>query len=190
MLTQMLGFLVDTIFSFFVFMLLARFHFQWLRVPFRNSLGQFILTVTSWMVMPTRRVVPSLAGFDLASLLLALLLQAGALALQALLRGADLGIAPGSSTALFLLVAAADLLRYSVYLLIFALIVQAVLSWTNPGSPLMGYFEAVVSPFLRPIRRLVPLIANFDLSPLVLLVILQVLLIPLNHLRGAIPGLL
>ena len=66
---------------------------------------------------------------------------------------------------------------------------QAVLSWTNPHSPLGGIFDAMVAPFLRPIRRFVPPISNIDLSPLVLLVILQVLLIPLAYGRAQVAGL-
>jgi YggT family protein len=71
MLAQIGIFLVETVTGFFVIMLLARFHFQWLRVPFRNPAGEFVLATTSWMVVPARRVVPGLAGLDLASLLLA-----------------------------------------------------------------------------------------------------------------------
>jgi YggT family protein len=186
MLSQILQFLIDTVSGFFVILLLARFHFQWLRVPFRNQVGQFLLTITNWMVLPARRIVPSAGGFDLATLLLALLVQALTLWCVAALRG----VMPDSGAALggLLAVSAFDLLRYSIHILIFALIVQAVLSWTNPGSPMLGYFDVVVSPFLRPLRRFVPLVANFDLSPLVLLVILQVLLIPLAYARGMVAG--
>ena len=82
-----------------------------------------------------------------------------------------------------------DLLRFSLYILIFALIVQAVLSWTNPYSPMASMFDAMMRPFLRPIRRFVPPISNIDLSPLVLLVLLQVLLIPLAYGRVLVAGL-
>ena len=71
----------------------------------------------------------------------------------------------------------------------FALIVQAVLSWVNPYSPVAPVFDALTRPFLRPIRRFVPPLGNVDLSPLVLIVALQVLLIPLAHLRGLAAGL-
>lgn len=68
MFAQIGVFLVDTVVAFFVFLLLARFHFQWLRVPFRNPVGEFVLATTSWLVVPTRRVVPGLAGLDLPTL--------------------------------------------------------------------------------------------------------------------------
>ena len=188
MVSQILQLLLDTVSGFFVILLLARFHFQWLRVPFRNPVGQFLISITNWAVLPVRRVVPSAGGLDLATLLLALLLQVLTLWCLALLRGA----APegGQGVLAFAVLAAFDLARYSVHILIFALIVQAVLSWTNPSSPMLGYFDAVVGPFLRPVRRYVKPVANFDLSPLVLLLILQVLLIPLAYARGMAAGAL
>jgi YggT family protein len=85
--------------------------------------------------------------------------------------------------------AAFDLLRYSLYLLVFAVIVQAVLSWMNPDSPVQPLFDVMTRPFLRPLRRVIPLLGNVDLSPLVLLVLLQIALIALAHLRTAAGGL-
>lgn len=177
MFAQIGVFLVDAVVSFFVFVLLARFHFQWLRVPFRNPVGEFVLATTSWLVMPTRRVVPALAGLDLPTLLLAWLLQALGLWAQAAIMGAE----PGALTVAA--IALVDLLRYSLYILVFAVIVQALLSWINPYTPLAPVFDTLVRPFLRPLRRFVPLAGNVDLTPLILLVILYVVLIVVNHLR-------
>jgi YggT family protein len=176
---QIAVFLVDTVVAFIVFLLLARFHFQWLRVPFRNPVGEFVLALTSWIVLPVRRVVPGIAGLDLATLLLAWTLQALGLWIQISISGAQ----PGPLA--IVMVALVDLLRYSLYILVFAVIVQAVMSWINPYAPLAPVFEAMTRPFLRPLRRFVPPIANIDLTPLILLVILQVLLIPVAHLRVA-----
>src|SRR6185369_15666812 len=108
MFAQIATFLIDTIASFLVFLLLARFHFQWLRVPFRNPMGEFLLATTSWIVLPARRVIPGLAGLDLATVLLAWLLQAFGLWAQAAIAGADpSGLAIAA-------IAAVDLVRYSV----------------------------------------------------------------------------
>lgn len=182
MLTQIGQLLVDTLAGFFVYLLLARFHFQWLRVPFRNSVGEFILAVTNWIVLPLRRIVPGFAGLDLASLLAAWLLQA--IALYAIIALHGLAGAPGlgPSIAGCALLALIDMLRMSLHILVFALIVQAVLSWVNPYHPMMSFFDLVTRPFLRPIRRLIPLVGNVDLSPLVLIIAIQVLLIPLAQL--------
>ena len=176
-------FLIDTVVSFFVFLLLARFHFQWLRVPFRNPMGEFLLATTNWIVMPARRFVPGLAGLDLATLLLAWVLQAAGVWAQAAILGAE----PGGLAVVA--VAAVDLVRYSLYILIFAVFVQVAISWINPDAPLAPLFDMVTRPFLRPVRRYVPPVGRVDLSPLVLLVVLYVLLIPLAHMRLAAAGL-
>jgi YggT family protein len=186
---QIAGFLVDVVAGFFVYLLLARFLFQWLRVPFRNAVGEFIIAVTNWMVVPARRVIPSLGGLDLASLLLAWLAQAGALYVIYLIGGFEFGSAPGIAAGILAGLALLDLVRCAIYILVFSLIVQAVLSWVNPYSPVGPLFDALTRPFLRPIRRFVPPLGNVDLSPLVLIVVLQVLLIPLAHLRGLAGGL-
>ena len=180
MLGQIASFLVDTVVTFFVFLLLLRFHFQWLRVPFRNQFGEFVLATTSWMVMPARRVIPGLAGLDLPTLALALLAQALGLWVQQSIRGLDPGIVA------LLVAAALDLVRYSLYILMGAVIIQVVFSWMNPYTPAAPVLDAMTRPFLRPLRRFVPPIGNFDLTPLVLVVLLQVVLIVLGNLR---PGL-
>lgn len=190
MLVQIGQFLVDVLASFFVFILLARFHFQWLRVPFRNPIGEFMIAVTNWIVRPARRVVPPLAGLDLATLLAALFLQALALYLMGALAGGGLGSEPGRVLAVLLIGAAFDLARYSLYILVFAVLVQAVLTWVNPHSPVLYLFDAMTRLFLRPIRRVLPLLGSIDLSPLVLLVLLQIALIVLAHLRAAVGGAL
>jgi YggT family protein len=190
MLVQIGQFLVDVVASFFVFILLARFHFQWLRVPLRNPIGEFMIAVTNWIVLPARRVVPPLAGLDLATLIAALFVQAFALYLLGVLAGGGLGSEPGRVIALLLVGAAFDLARYSLYILVFAVVVQAVLTWVNPRSPVLFLFDAMTRLFLRPIRRVVPLLGSIDLSPLVLLVLLQIALIVLANLRAAVGGAL
>jgi YggT family protein len=189
MLQQIAGLLVDAVAGFFVYLLLARFLFQWMRVPFRNPLGAFVIAATNWMVAPARRVIPALGGLDLASLVLAWLLQALALAALYGLAGWGLGAIPEIPAAAFAALAVVDLLRFAAYIYMFALIVQAVLSWVNPYSPVAPVFDALTQPFLRPIRRVLPPLGGVDLSPLVLIVLLQVLLIPLGALRGAVGGL-
>jgi YggT family protein len=180
---QIASFLVDTTVTFLVYLLLARFHFQWLRVPFRNPVGQFVVALTNWAVVPARRVVPSLAGRDLATLLLAWLAQALGL-------WAQLAIAGGEpSLAALAAVAAVDLARYSVYILIFAVILHVAITWINPDAPAEPLLDMVTRPFLRPLRRYVPPVARVDLTPMVLIVILYVLLIPLSYLRMAAAGL-
>jgi len=176
MLVQIASFLVDNIVAFFVVLLLARFHFQWLRVGFRNPLGEFILATTSWIALPARRVIPSLAGLDLATLLAAWLLRGLGLWALAAIAGAQPGALALAAVALV------DLARLSVYILIVAVFVLAVLSWVNPHAPVAPVFNAITRPFLRPIQRILPPVGGVDLSPLVLLLVLWVLLFLIDGL--------
>lgn len=178
MLVQIAALLVGTVSAFFVFLLLARFHMQWLRVPFRNQVGQFVVALSNWIVRPARRLIPALAGLDLASVLAAWLLQLIGLFLLDALHGG------GAALVALVAVAFVDLVRYSLYILSFAVVVQAVLSWVNPYTPIGPLFDAFTRPFLRPLQRRIRPVANIDLSPLVLLVVLQVLLIPVWYLRA------
>jgi YggT family protein len=175
-LAQIGVYLVEAVFGFFVFMLLARFHFQWLRVSFRNQIGEFVIATTNWLVLPTRRFVPGLAGLDLPTLLLAWVLQTLCVWIVVAMRGIDPALID------VILRAALDLLRYSLYILVFAIIVQVVISWVNPYAPMAPVFNAVTAPFLRPLRRFIPPLAGVDLTPLVLLIVIQIILIVLANL--------
>ena len=189
MLSEMTGMLVDWVGSFFVIVLLIRFYFQWLRVPFRNQAGEFVMATTNWMVMPARRVIPSVFGLDLASWICAWALQALILALLLMLAGRDLSSAPEIAAGMLLSIALVDLVQYSVKIMLFILILQAVLSWVNPHNPMQSALDAVTRPFLRPIRRFLPPIANVDLSPMVLMLVLFLLLVPLGALQRLVGGL-
>lgn len=179
MVAQILEFLIDSVAGFFVFLLLARFHFQWLRVPFHNPAGEFVLATTSWLVMPVRRVIPGLRGLDIPTLLLAWVVQIFGIWAQIEVIGGEPRFIPIAAVALV------DLVRFSVYILMAAVLVQAVLSWFHTYSPFAPVLDALTRTFLRPLRRVIPPLGGFDLSPLVLLVLLQVLIIVLLYLRPA-----
>ena len=179
MLDRIAALLIEAVAAFFVVLLLVRFHFQWLRVPFRNQVGEFVVALTNWIVRPARRVIPGIAGLDLATLLAAWLLQALGLWLLLLLLGGSPGVAALAA------VAAVDLVRYSLQILLVGVIVQALLSWINPYTPIAPVLDAMTRPFLRPLRRWVPPIANFDLTPAILILIVLIALIPVGELRAA-----
>ncbi len=166
-------FLLNAVISFFTTLFLLRFLMQLMRVSFAGQIGDFVVKLTNWAVKPLRRVIPGLAGIDWASLL-------AALGLQALLAGLIVGMSgavPGGDAALaILLFAVRGLLRLAVYILIGAIILQAVLSWINPYSPVAPLANQLTRPLLDPIRRLLPTISGIDLSPLVAILLLQVVL--------------
>jgi YggT family protein len=98
------------------------------------------------------------------------------------LRGLSLSGAPGVAFGVLAGLGAIELVKLSLNLLIGVVIVQVVLSWVNPHTPFASIFDALTRPFYRVFRRFIPLIGNIDLSPLIVLVIAQVLLIPVGTL--------
>lgn len=176
MLAQAGLFLFDALISFLTFLLLLRFYFQAFRVSFRNQLGAFVVQLTNWLVMPLRKVLPGFFGLDLASLIPAYLLQVLLIAAVLWLRGGGDLLATNTLVGLILWQGMLATLRFSIYLLIGALFLQAVLSWVSPYSPLVQPVSQLTRPFLRPIQRLVPPIAAIDLSPLIAILLAQLVL--------------
>lgn len=190
MLADMAGTVLRWVGSFFVFMFLLRFYFQLLRAPFRNQAGAFVVATTNWAVVPARRVVPSVFGLDLASWLLAWVGEALVLTALQLLKGNDLSSAPGIAAAMLFAIALLNLVRYSLEILMFVLIFQALLSWLNPHHPIQDVLDVLSRPFLRPIRRFVKPVANIDLSPAILiLVVVLILTYPMTTLQTLVAGL-
>lgn len=173
---QAIVFLLDAVVSFFCALFLLRFMMQVMRVSFAGQLGNFVVALTNWAVKPLRRFIPGIAGLDWSSLFAAFALQ---LLLAGLIVGASGHVIEADPASVALMVAwfaVRGLLRLAVYILIGALILQAVLSWINPYSPLSAPAHQLTRPLLDPIRRFVPLISGIDLSPLVAILLLQVVL--------------
>jgi YggT family protein len=183
MLSQIGTLLIDSLGSLFVYVLLLRFHMQWLRAPFRNPIGEFVAALTNWLVVPVRRVVPGLFGLDLATLFLAWLAQALVMALLMSLRGYAFASAPGTAFLVLAAISAIELARMSVSLLIGAAILQAVLSFVGPHSPLAPVLDMLTRRFYAPFRRFIPPIGSIDLSPLFLVIAAQIVIIMLEWLR-------
>ncbi len=188
MATNALRFILETIGQLWLLAVLLRFFAQAMRVPFRaragNPLADFIMALTDWAVLPARRLVPSFRNFDLATFFVAWM----ASTLLGLIVFGLLGMAsvtqPVFWTAL-ISYAAVELIKLSIYLFIAFLIIQAVFSWVSPYHPLQPFFAALTKPLLRPLQRFVPLIGGVDLSPLLAIILLQVILIgPVAFLSG------
>jgi YggT family protein len=169
-------FLVDTLGGLFTVALLLRFLLQLWRAPSRNPLSDFLAALTNFVVRPARRVVPGWWGLDLATLVLAWLSELAQLLLVLHLRGYEFGPAVGTAAVALGLLAALEVAKLAVCILMIAVIMQAVLSWINPYNRLTGLLSAATRPLLRPFRRVIPPLANVDLSPLAALVALQLLL--------------
>jgi len=170
-------FLLKSLAEFLSILLLMRFFMQLFRASFNNQIGAFVVQLTNWLVLPLRRVLPGVFGLDLSSLVPAYLLQVVVVLAALSLRPIPEILQPGNLVILVLFQGLQALLRTSIYFLIGLLILQAVLSWVNPFSPIARPIQQITDVFLRPIRRVVPPIANIDLSPLVAILLAQVVLI-------------
>jgi YggT family protein len=167
-------FVLEAIFGLFVLAALLRFWMQAFRAPARNPIAQFSMALTDFAVKPLRRVIPGVMKLDWASLVVALLLEFVLQVLEYTLLHAALPAGASLSPLLFLAVVL--LARLSIYIFIAAVIAQAVMSWVNPHHPAMPFFGALGNPFLRPVRRAIPPIGGVDISPLFVLIFLQLLL--------------
>lgn len=191
MLTNALIFLIETVAWLFTLALLLRFLMQWARAAQRNPVSDFVNALTDFAVKPARRVIPGLWGLDLATLVLAWLVQFVELFLVLQLRGVELGPAAGQAILAIVLLAGIHLVRLVLYIVIAVVIVQAVLSWINPYSPIAPLLNALTRPLLRPLQRRIPMVANVDLSPLVIIIICQLLLmLPVAYLQSILTRML
>ena len=191
MLANALIFLIETVAWLFTLALLLRFLMQWARAAQRNPVSDFVNALTDFAVKPARRVIPGLWGLDLATLVLAWLVQFVELFLVLQLRGVELGPAAGQAILAIVLLAGINLVRLVLYIVIAVVIIQAVLSWINPYSPIAPLLNALTRPLLRTLQRRIPMVANVDLSPIVIIIICQLLLmVPVAYLEGVLTKLL
>lgn len=192
MLQQILLLIASTACDLLTVALLARFTLQAVRAPahvWRGPVGQFLLAATNWMVLPLRRVIPSAFGYDTASLLAAWFWQAAFLGLATGLAGGLDGLVALPVLGV-VLIGMLELAKVAIYMVMGAVLVAAVFSWVNPHAPAAGLFNQIAQPLLRPFQRFVPPLGGVDLSPLVLLLALQILLIVLANLRAGVLPLL
>jgi YggT family protein len=177
MLNNALAYLIDVFFGLVTYTLLLRLVMQLLRAPFRNPLGQAVMALTDWIVKPLRNVLPGYRGVDWATVVAAIVFQfAWLLALQFTFGRAFALFGPG--IAFLLLATVIALIKALLWLVIIVVFAQAILSWVAPDGPLSGVLNALTFPVLRPVRRVVPPIGGtLDLSPLIVIVLAQLLLI-------------
>jgi YggT family protein len=166
--------LIETVAALLGVTLLLRAYMNWLGMPARNPLAQFVLALTDWMVAPLRRVVPAVGRIDAASLVGAYLVAVLQLVLIFVLIGAGVADWPWVKV---LLVSLAQLLRWGLYLVMWLTIIHVVLSWVNPFAPVAPAMAMLVRPFLAPFQRVVPLIGGVDLSPVLLILVVNVFLL-------------
>lgn len=177
-------FLVETLFSLYIFALLLRFLFQWVDADFYNPISQFLIKITHPPLRFLRRFVPSIGRVDTASLALMYGLQLVEVYLVALILGGTL------SPAALAVAALARLLELALNVYFFAILARALVSWVGPAghNPAASLLYSLTEPLLRASRRLLPPLGAIDLSPLIPLIGIQLakmlLLPPLAQLAG------
>ncbi len=180
MLAQTAQFFLDTLLEPYAALLLLRFHLQWLRAPLRNPLGEFIILLTDPLVLRARRLIPSIRLLDTATLLLAFLVEM-------IYLSAILGLHGRPLSTWLLAWALFRLLKISIYLLMIALFLEALFSWTNPHTAFASVLRSVTGPFLRPLRRFVPSKGSVDFSFLILFFLCYIILaLPLGWVEALI----
>lgn len=162
-------FLVQTLFGLYILAVMLRFLLQMVRADFYNPLVQVLVKITNPPLVPLRRVIPGLGGVDMAAVVLMLGLQIIELVLVGLMVGVSFGPAG------LLVMAFAELLVLLLNVYLVSIIIQAILSWVNPGTynPVAALLYRLNEPVLAPARRLLPPIGGLDLSPILVLVGIQ-----------------
>jgi len=168
-LTNASVYLIDTVFGLYLLLIMLRFLLQLARANFYNPLSQFLVKVTNPLLIPLRRVVPGLFGIDMASVVLLFTVQVVALILTHMAAGIAVHF-PG-----VLIMAVGELLSLALNCYLISILVQIILSWVGPGGrhPISDVLYSLNEPVLRPARRVLPVMAGMDFSPLVVVILIQ-----------------
>ena len=179
-------FLIETLFGIYILIVMLRLLLQWARADFYNPLSQFIVRATQPVLAPMRTALPSVGGIDLACVVLLVALQLAELLLVTGLLGHRVAVIA------LLVLSVAEIVQLAIYVFLFSILIQVIMSWINPGSynPMLSVLHSLNEPLLGPARRIVPPIGGLDLSPIVVMVALQLVAIlvvgPLRQLAGTL----
>jgi YggT family protein len=181
--SEILGYLVQTLLSLYLLTMLLRFVLQLVRADFYNPISQFLVKVTNPLVLPLRRVLPGFAGLDMASLVLALLLQLAGIIALLLINGLGL-----PNILLLLVWSVIGLVGLLVNIYFFALLAMIILSWVAPGSnhPAIYLLHQITEPVMAPVRKALPAMGGMDFSPILVFILINVIQIALRHMAAGV----
>ena len=182
-LNEIFGYLIQTLLSLYLLAMLLRFLLQLARADFYNPICQFLVKVTNPLVIPLRRVIPGFAGLDMASLVLALLLQLAGIVALLLINGLGL-----PNILLLLAWSALGVVGLLVNIYFFALLAMIILSWIAPGSrhPAIYLLFQITEPVMAPFRKVLPAMGGMDFSPILVFILINVIQIALRHMAAGI----
>ncbi len=175
-----LEFLITTLFSLYILAVMLRFLLGVVRADFYNPVSQFLVRITNPLLVPMRKVLPGIGKIDTSAIVLMLILQMLSVLIVVALRGVSVPIVT------VLVYAAGELVLLLINVLLVAIVVQVVVSWVNPGSynPVNSVLYSLTNPLLKPIQRILPPLAGIDLSPLFVIIGLQVIRMLIMPLLG------
>jgi len=165
------AFIIDVIVGLYILAIMLRFMLQWFRAQFQNNpIAQALIKITNPTLKPLRRIIPGYGGVDFAALLLMITLQLISQYLIAMVKGIDINFIQ------LLFLSIKELLALFINIFLFGILIQVIISWINPGAynPALALVQTLTDPLLRPARRVIKPIGGLDLSPLVVLLLLQV----------------
>ncbi len=182
-LNEIFGYLIQTLLSLYLLAMLLRFLLQLARADFYNPICVFLVKVTNPLVIPLRRVIPGFAGPDMASLLLALLLQLAGIVALLLINGLGL-----PNILLLLAWSALGIVALLVKIYFFALLAMIILSWIAPQSrnPAVFLLFQITEPVMAPFRKALPPMGGMDFSPILVFILINVIQIALRHMAAGI----
>ncbi|AOE81831.1 MULTISPECIES: YggT family protein [Pseudomonas] len=175
-------YVLQTLGSLYLLIVLMRFVLQLVRANFYNPLCQFIVKATQPLLKPLRRIIPSLFGLDMSSLVLAILVQLALMALTLLLTYGTTG-----NFVQLLIWSIIGVTALFLKIFFFALIISVILSWVAPGShnPGAELVNQICEPALAPFRRLLPNLGGLDISPILAFMVLKLLdMLVINNLAA------
>lgn len=178
-------FLIKTLFGIYEIIILLRFLMQMVRADFYNPISQFVVKATSLPLKPLRRLIPGVAGMDMASLVLLLVVIIVELLLLSLVSTLPMPSAFG-----LVALALVELLKLTINVFLFSVIILAILSWVSPGgyNPVANLLFQITAPLMRPARRMLPPMGGLDLSPMLVIIVLYLLILllvdPLQNWAG------
>jgi YggT family protein len=175
MFSTALHFLLNTIFNLLTLLFLLRFFLQLFKTPFNNPLSFMTVSLTDFAVKPARRIIPSWGKIDLSTLVLALLTQLLLQFCLLWLRDLPIGLVGNAVWVSLIGMSFLGVFRTALDVFFYAILLQVILSWVNPQSPISGVLNSLTKPVLAPIQRILPAASGIDFSPLVALILIQML---------------
>ena len=175
MFSSALNFLLTTALNLLTLLFLLRFFMQLFRVPFNNPLAYMVVSLTDFVVKPVRRVIPSWGKLDLSTLFLALITQFLLQYSLLWLRGFPFSLAGQSAWLGLIGMSFLGVFKTVLDVFFYAILLQVILSWVNPHTPIASALNNLTKPILTPIQRFLPMASGIDFSPIVALIFLQMI---------------